>query len=77
MMEKRSGSFFPFMREKQNGRRVFQVEYSSICPSARSSSELKAFMDASVDGEGVERHDLRFLEQKAVKCLSDEQFLGK
>ena len=39
MMEKRSGSFFPFMREKQNGRRVFQVEYSSICPSARSSSE--------------------------------------
>lgn len=34
-------------------------------------------MDASVDGEGVERHDLRFLEQKAVECLSDEQFLGK
>ena len=32
-------------------------------------------MDASVDGEGVERHDLRFLKQKAVKCLSDEQFL--
>ena len=33
-------------------------------------------MDASVDGEGVERHDLCFLEQKAVKCLSDEQFLA-
>ena len=72
MMEKRSGSFFPFIREKQNGRRVFQVEYSSICPFG-----IKAFMDASVDGEGVERHDLRFLKQKAVKCLSDEQFLGK